>query len=89
MYGEEERCIQGYGGKPRGKRPLGRLRRRWLNIKMDLQLVIWGGGGMDWNDLAPGRDKWRALANTDCDTVNITHTQTIVSYYQTYFMDII
>jgi len=47
-------------GKPEGKRPLGRPRRRWEdNIKMNLQEV--GCGGMDWIQLAQGRDRWRAL----------------------------
>ena len=47
-------------GKPGGKRPLGRPRRRWEdNIKMDLLEV--GGGGGDWMELAQDRDKWRAL----------------------------
>ena len=47
-------------GKHKGKRPLGRHRRRWEdNIKMDLQKVCWGG--MDWIDLAQDRDRWRAL----------------------------
>ena len=46
-------------GKPEGKRPLGRPRRRWENIKMDLQEV--GGGCGDWMELALDRDKWRAL----------------------------
>jgi hypothetical protein len=43
-------------GKPEGKRPLGRPRRRWVNnIKMDLR---------DWIDLAQDRDQWRALVKT-------------------------
>jgi hypothetical protein len=48
--------------KPEGKRPLGRLMRRWKDkIKMDLQ--EFGCGGMDWIELAEGRDRWPALAN--------------------------
>ena len=50
-------------GKPEGKRPLGRPRRRWEdNIKMDLQEV--GVGRGDWMDLAQDRDRWRALVGT-------------------------
>ena len=46
-------------GKPVGKRPLGRPRRRWEdNIKMDLMEV--GGGPGDWTALAEDRDQWRA-----------------------------
>ena len=51
-------------GKPEGKRPLGRPRRRWEDIKMDRQEVGCGrGGGMDWIGLAQNRDRWRALVN--------------------------
>ena len=50
-------------GKPEGKRPLGRPRRRWVdNIKMDLQEV--GGSCGDWMELAKDRDSWRALVGT-------------------------
>ena len=49
-------------GKPEGKRPLGRPRRRWEdNIKMDLQEVVCES--MDWIKLALDRDEWRALVN--------------------------
>jgi hypothetical protein len=49
-------------GRPEGKRPLGRPRRRWENnIKMYLQEVGWEG--VDWIDMAQDRDRWRALVN--------------------------
>jgi hypothetical protein len=57
----EDRCVHRVlMGKPEGKRPLGRPRRRWENnIKMDYQEV--GGGCGDWMELAQDRDRWRAL----------------------------
>jgi len=60
-YGEEERCIQDFGGEVWEKRPLGRPRNRWEDNKMDLQEV--GCVGMDWIELAQDRDRWRALVN--------------------------
>jgi hypothetical protein len=61
--GEKRTAYRILVGKPEGKRPLGRLRRRWEdNIKKDLRETGWGG--MDWIDLAQDRDQWRALVNT-------------------------
>jgi hypothetical protein len=49
-------------GKPEGKRPLGKTRRRWEdNIKMDLQGM--GFGGMESIDVTQDRGSWRALVN--------------------------
>ena len=49
-------------GKPEGKRPLGRPRRRWEdNIKVDLDEVR--RGCVDWMELAEDRDRWRALVS--------------------------
>jgi len=49
-------------GKPEGRRPLGRPRRRWDdNIRMDLREV--GCGYVDWMELAQDRDSWRALVS--------------------------
>jgi hypothetical protein len=61
--GEERGVNRVLVGKPEGKRPLGRPRRRWEdNIKMDLEEV--GGGFRDWMERAQDRDRWRALVNT-------------------------
>jgi hypothetical protein len=50
-------------GKLEGKRPFGRLRRRWEDkIKMDIQVV--GGGCGDWMVLAQDRHRWRVLVST-------------------------
>jgi hypothetical protein len=50
-------------GKPEGKRPLGRPKRRWEDgIRMDLREV--GLGSVDWIQLAQDRDRWWALVNT-------------------------
>ena len=49
-------------GKPEGRRPLGRLRRRWVdNVAMDLQEV--GCRYVEWIGLAQDRDRWRTLVS--------------------------
>ena len=60
--GEERGVYRVLVGKPEGKRPQGRPRRRWVdNIRMDLQKV--GCGYMDWIGLAQDRDMWRTLVS--------------------------
>jgi hypothetical protein len=50
-------------GKPEGKRPLGRPRRKWaFNIRLDLGEVGWGD--VDWIGLAQDRNRWRAPVNS-------------------------
>jgi hypothetical protein len=50
-------------GRPEGRRPLGRPRRRWEdNIKMDLREI--GFGDVDWIHWTQDRDRWRTLVNT-------------------------
>jgi hypothetical protein len=49
-------------GKPEGKKSLGRPRRMWEDIKIDLRKIGWRS--IDWIDLAQGRNQWRALVNT-------------------------
>jgi len=60
--GEERGVYRVLVGKPGGKRPLGRPRRRWVdNIGMDLQEV--GCGYVNWIGLNQGRDRWRTLVS--------------------------
>ena len=60
--GEKRGVYRVLVGKPEGKRPVERPRRRWKdNINRDLQEV--GCGGMDWIRLAKDRERWWALVN--------------------------
>ena len=60
--GEERGLYRVLLGKPEGKRPLGRPRRRWVdNIRINLQEV--GCGYMDWIGLVQDRDRWRMLVS--------------------------
>ena len=60
--GEDRGVYRVLLGKPEGRRPLGRPRRRWVdNIRTDLPEV--GCGFMDWIGLAQDRDRWRTLVS--------------------------
>ena len=60
LMGEERDVYRVLVGKPEGRRPLGRPRRRWVdNIRVDLQEV--GCGYMDWIGMAQDRDSWRTF----------------------------
>jgi hypothetical protein len=60
--GEERKLYKVLVGRPKGKRPPGRPRRRWEDgIRMDLREI--GLGGVDWIRLAQDRDWWRAVVS--------------------------
>jgi hypothetical protein len=57
---EERKVYKVLVGKPEGKRPLGRSKRRWEDgIRMDLREI--GLGSVDWIRLSQDRDRWRAV----------------------------
>jgi hypothetical protein len=61
--GEERKVYKVLVGNPKGKRPLGRPRRRWEDgIRMDVMMEI-GLGSVDWIRLAQGRDRWRVVVS--------------------------
>jgi hypothetical protein len=61
--GEKRNAYRLLVGKPEGKRPLGRPRRRWMNnIRMDFGEVGWGD--VDWIGLAQERNRWRAVVKS-------------------------
>jgi hypothetical protein len=60
--GEEKKLYKVLVGKPEGKRPLGRPRRRWEDgIRMDLREIVLGG--VDWIRLSQDRDRWRIVVS--------------------------
>jgi hypothetical protein len=61
--GKKRNVYRLFIGKPDGKRPLGRLGRRWIdNIKIDLLEIVLSV--VDWTGLAQDRYRWRALVNS-------------------------
>ncbi|KAJ4452011.1 hypothetical protein ANN_03524 [Periplaneta americana] len=72
--GESRNAYRVLVGRPEGKRPLGRPRRRWEdNIKMDLREV--GYDGRDWINLAQDRDQWRAYVRA---AMNLRHGGSVI-----------
>jgi hypothetical protein len=64
--GEERKVYKVLEGKPEGKRPLGRPRRRWEDgIRMDVRDI--GLGGVDWIRLVQDRDRWLAVVSAVMD----------------------
>jgi hypothetical protein len=61
--GEKRKAYTLLVGKPEGKRPLGRPRRRWVDtFRMDLGEVGWGD--VDWIGLAQDKNRWRVFVNS-------------------------
>jgi hypothetical protein len=61
--GEKRNTYKLLVGNPKGKRQLGRSRRRWVdNVRKDLGEVGWGD--VDWIGLAKNRNRWRAIVNS-------------------------
>jgi hypothetical protein len=62
--GEKRNTYRLLVGKPEGKKPLGRPRRRWVdNIRIGLREVGWSD--VDWIGLAKDRNRWRAVVNSE------------------------
>jgi hypothetical protein len=61
--GEKRNVYRLLVGKPEGKRPLGRLRRRWID-NIEMYLLEIGASVVDWIGLAQDRYRWRALLNS-------------------------
>jgi hypothetical protein len=61
-----EKCTRFWWGKPEGKRPFGRPRRRWKDgIRLNLTEIDWRG--LEWIQLAQDRYRWQALVNAVMD----------------------
>jgi hypothetical protein len=60
--GEKRNACRLFVGNPEGKRPLGRPRRRWVDIRLDLGEVRWVD--VDWIGLAKDMNRWKALVNS-------------------------
>jgi hypothetical protein len=76
---EERNAYRLLMGKPQGKRPLRRSRRRWVDgIRIDLREIGWGS--VDWIRLAQDRDRWRALVNTMMNLWVLATRSLLVSY---------
>jgi hypothetical protein len=61
--GEKRKACRLFVGKPEGKRPLARQRRRWVDIKLDLGEIGWDG--MNWIGLAQDKEHWRVFLHME------------------------
>jgi hypothetical protein len=79
-HGRGEKHVQDFGGKPEGKRPLRRPRRRWeVGIKMDLREIGWGS--VEWIHLAKDRDRWRAVVNAVMNLLVLVPQSYLASWF--------
>jgi hypothetical protein len=62
--GEKRKAYKLLVGKPEGKRPLGRPRRRWVDNKIGMDLGEVGWSDVDWIGLAQDRNRWKAVVNS-------------------------
>jgi hypothetical protein len=77
--GEERNVYKVLTGKPEGKRPLGRPRRRWeVGIRMDLRENGWES--VEWIQLAQDRSRWRDLVNTVMNLLVLAPRSYLVSF---------
>jgi hypothetical protein len=60
---EKRNACRILSGKPEGKRPLGRPRRKWVD-KIEMDLIEIGWDGIDWIDMSQDMDQWRALVKS-------------------------
>jgi hypothetical protein len=78
--GEERKVYKVLVGKPEGKRPLGRPRRRWEDgDRIDLREI--GLGGVDWIRLAQDRDRWPAVVSAVMNLRVLAPRSELVSYF--------
>jgi hypothetical protein len=77
---EERKLYKVLVGKPEGKKPLGRPRRRWDQNELYCY-GDWLGGGVEWIQLAQDIDRWRVLVNTVINLQVLEPRSHLVTYF--------